>query len=114
TSLLAQLVGRGTQPRLDWSGDLTLWSRAAANATTNIVQALQDTLGNQPQVVDRFIALGFPNPNNPGSSGGWNHVSPERAKAVWDALADPSKTTLSVQLLPSDIWSTSGAFNVLV
>ena len=119
-SFLDQLVGRGSLQHLDWSGDLTVWISTAASATSNITQALQHTINNQVTPVDGFIALGFFNPNYvapPGvqaTPGSWNHVSPQRAKAVWDAFADSTKTTFSIQLLPSDIWSASGGTDVLV
>lgn len=97
---------------LDWTGDLTDWSSAAARASENIVARLQDSLGNSPPLNDRILALGIPNPEAPRPlQGRWQRVSAERAKVVWDAIA-AREPFVQLAIEPTDLyamypWSTN-------
>lgn len=113
-SVLGQLVGVGTLPHLDWSGDLTTWSRAVASTTTEVTTKINQTVLNQPPPVDAMLALGFPNPANPSGSGGWTQASVQRAQDVWNQLDDPTTNLLTLQMLPTDIWQASGGTDVLL
>src|SRR6266496_1872154 len=101
SNLLNALLG----PPQDWTGNLVDWTNAAALASNNIVARLRDSLGNSPPLNDRILALGIPNPLAPTPlPGRWQRVTPERAQAVWDAIAARAPF-VSISIGPSDLYS---------
>jgi hypothetical protein len=108
---LNQLLGN--PPTTDWTGGLDAWTTATINASNNIVARLRDSLANSPPQNDLIVALGFPNPVNPPQAGQWQRVTPERASALWSAIAAKQPfATISVE--PTDLFDiVRGASNVL-
>jgi hypothetical protein len=106
-TLLNVLLGSqpdSTGQLLDWTGNLVSWANAAASASDNVVARLQDALLNSPPLNDRLLILGIPNPAFPVRTGNWQQVTPERAQAVWDAIA-AAAPLVSVPLYVTDLYS---------
>jgi hypothetical protein len=112
-ALLNQLVGIGST-HLDWTGDLQTWSSTIFNTSQDITSKMNLAMLDEPAPDDRIIMLGYPNPAGIDFiTGAWPRVEAQRYTALWNALNDPTQSTITLQMLPSDIWSAAGGSDIL-
>lgn len=98
----------------DWAGSLVDWTSAAVEVSKNIVDRLEEALGDS-LINDRIVLVGIPNPSVATHDGNWQRVAPERAQVIWDDIANKKKKFITVGIEPSDLYPLeSGATHHLV
>jgi hypothetical protein len=114
-SLLSALLGptltlvRDAGDAGDWTGSLVDWSDAAVEVSKNIVERLEEAQGDS-LINDRIVLVGIPNPRAATHDGNWQRVAPERARVIWDDIANKKKF-ITVGIEPSDLYPLESGAN---